>query len=175
MNFAIAGYAGSGKSQAADYLVKKYGYTKLSFADGIKKIDNELFNRDGIKSRSRLQKIGEYMRAIDSDVWINDVLNRVELLSDKDIVIDDLRRENEFYALRDEGFFSLKIIADEDIRIKRLVDRDGMCDVSLLYNESETGVADIKMYEIYNNGTLEELYEQINKLILALEDIKYDR
>jgi len=33
----LSGYAQSGKDTIADYLVKNYGYTKISFADPIRK------------------------------------------------------------------------------------------------------------------------------------------
>jgi dephospho-CoA kinase len=68
-NIAFTGWAGAGKTEAARYLVNTYGYNVISFADGIKWIDKEVFGSTS-KDRSRLQAIGEKMREIDSECWV---------------------------------------------------------------------------------------------------------
>lgn len=160
INIGFSGWAGCGKTQAADYLVKKYGYNRISFADGIKEIALNYFNMQG-KDRLLLQQIGEKMREIDSDIWVNHTIHRAK----ETTVIDDLRRKNEYDKLIENKFIAIRINSDEDIRIKRLMDRDGKVDVSLLYNESENGCVDIPMIEIDNNGTLEEFYSQIDSFM----------
>lgn len=163
MNIAFTGWAGSGKTEAAKYISIKYGLKKISFADGIKDI---AFNIFGAKEKSRdlLQQIGEKLREIDPDVWVKHTIRRMSFLQDG-FVIDDLRRKNEFDALIKNNFYIFRIVADEETRIKRLINRDGHCDRNLLYNESENGCSDIEMLSIDNNGGLADLYKQLDKVM----------
>ena len=158
--------AGSGKDTMADYLVRKYGYNKLFFADGIYNIARNLFGMEG-KNRALLQSIGEKMREIEPLVWINHEMKKVaKLISDEQkVVISDLRRENEYIRAVEEGFLPIRVVCDRDVAIKRIVERDGFCDESLLDNESENGTRSIPMLQIYNNGTVKELFENIDKLV----------
>jgi len=165
LNIAFTGWAGSGKTEAAKYLELKYGHKRISFADGIKDI---AFNIFGAKEKSRelLQSIGEKLREIDPDVWVRHTINRVNCFSD--YVIDDLRRKNEFNALIKHNFYIFRIVADEDIRIKRLIKRDGHCNKSLLYNKSESGCVDIDLPVINNNSNIANLHSQIDGIMKKL-------
>jgi dephospho-CoA kinase len=77
---------------------------------------------------------------------------------------------NEYEMLLRNDFYVIRIVADEEIRIKRLLERDGKCDINLLYNESESGCAHLKLIEIYNNGTKDELYKVVDGLIGENDD-----
>lgn len=158
----FTGWAGSGKSDAARYLQEKYDCEIVSFADGIKFVDRYLFGT-GAKNRKRLQDIGEFFRSYDSEIWVNRTLETVEFMDNA--CIDDLRRFNEYEALIKNGFKIVRIVSDEDKRVERLTKRDGKCDVSILYNESESGCSKLDLIEIYNNGTNEEMYAQIDLLM----------
>lgn len=173
MLIGFTGYGGSGKTDATKYLMQKYGGGILSFADGIKYIDKYLFG-NGKKNRERLQQIGEFFRGIDFDIWVNRIKETIEYelysynignIETGNLYIDDLRRINEYKMLIEEGFKVYRIISDEDIRVKRLTERDGSCDISLLYNESEIGCDGLDLIEIENNGTLEEFHERIDQII----------
>src|SRR5690348_7992030 len=166
MKIAFTGWAGSGKTKAAEYLKSKYDCEIISFADGIKYIDKYLFG-NGKKNRSRLQAIGEFFRGLDPDVWTN---RTVDVVSDNgnDFIIDDLRRSNEYLALIKSGFRVFRTVADESVRVERLIARDGECDVSIMYNDSENGCANLQLTEIDNNGTLEEFYANIDKVMDGL-------
>ncbi len=163
MRVAFVGWAGSAKTEAAKYLAEKFDGEVFSFADGIKYIDNYLFG-SGKKDRSRLQKIGEFFRTFNEEIWVDRTLETIK--EEESAFVDDLRRLNEYEALIKEGFTVIRIVADEDIRIKRLIARDGICDTSLLYNSTESGCSDLILHEIENNGTLEELYEKLDEWVL---------
>jgi dephospho-CoA kinase len=162
LNIAFCGWAGSGKSEAAQYLQREYDFNVVSFADGIKHIDRYLFGF-GKKDRKRLQLIGEFFRSIDPDIWVKRLIETVG--DDDKFVCDDLRRLNEYEALKNKNFHIVRIVANEDVRVERLMKRDGHCDVSLMYNESENGCADLVLPEIENNGTLEEFYAKLDEMM----------
>lgn len=160
----INGRACSGKDEIADYLVEKYGYIKISFATPIYEIAREYFEMTN-KDRKLLQLIGEAMRSIDSDVWVKYAFKVANEL-DK-VVIADLRRENEYTHAVKNGFTPIRVQADYDIRIERCIKRDGQYpDTSLWEDEVETGADNFTYeYEITNNGTLEELHRQIDRIM----------
>ena len=163
----IAGnIAGSGKDTVADYIVSEYGYGKTFFAEGIYDIAYDLFNMKQ-KDRKLLQSIGEKMREIDGLVWVNKTIKKSKELIPKNngVIISDLRRENEYISAVKAGFLPIRIVCDRDIAIKRIIDRDGVCDESLLDNESENGTRHIPMLEIHNNSTIESLYSHIDNLM----------
>lgn len=163
---AFVGWGGSGKSKAAEYLSFKYDYEIVSFATPVKYIDKYLFG-NGKKDRKRLQKIAEFFRdEFDPDIWVKKAMEYIDC--EQKVVVDDLRRMNEYEALIKKGFKIYRIVADEKLRIKRLIERDGQCDTSILYNKSENGCSNLDLPEIENNGTLEELYEKLDKLMLDL-------
>jgi dephospho-CoA kinase len=165
MKIAFTGWAGSGKTKASEYLRLYYDTEVISFADGIKFIDKYLFGL-GKKERKRLQRIGEFFREIDPDIWVN---RTMETIADEEKVsVDDARRLNEYEALDKDGFIVIRTVADENLRVQRLIERDGSCDVSLMYNDSERGMAHLTLREIENNGTLEEFYERIDTIMLSL-------
>lgn len=154
---------GGGKDIFADYLVDNYGFKKITFADGIYDIAYRYLGMT-YKNRALLQSIGEKMREIDPLVWVKYAFKNAEQY-DK-VVISDCRRANEYAIGLKNGFLPIHIEADLNIRIKRLEDRDGFYpDLSLLENESETGADGLDFVNIDNNGTLEELYNQIEGIM----------
>ncbi|MGJ0846504.1 AAA family ATPase [Tissierella praeacuta] len=159
----INGRAGSGKDVFADYLVEKYGFKKITFADGIYDIAYKYFGMT-YKDRGLLQAIGEKMREINPLVWVNYTLKVAEHY-DK-VVISDCRRANEYDFLLEKGFLPIHIEADLGLRIKRLEERDGFYpDLSLLENKSETGADGLDFIDVDNNNTTHELYRQIDKIM----------
>jgi dephospho-CoA kinase len=156
--------AGAGKDEVAKYLETKYGFTQFAFADKIREIAIDLFDMKN-KDRYLLQQIGQKLREIDSDCWTKYVLKKTTEKKDLSVVISDLRQRNEYESCIKYGYFPVRVVADREIAIKRLIERDGCCDESLLDNESEIGTRGISMLEIYNNGSFEELHKQIDSLM----------
>jgi len=71
------------KTTSAEYLVRKYGFVKLAFADKLKEIACDLFPEQfesGEKPRKLLQDLGIKMREIDEDVWVKYVLRIIKSL-----------------------------------------------------------------------------------------------
>jgi hypothetical protein len=112
----LTGYAGSGKSTVAQYLVEKHGFTRLSFAGPLKEMLRKLnpiledeqhvaylldeLGEGAVKQhypeyRRLLQVLGtDCIRSIDPDFWIKAA---VAQMTDEDgrYVFDDVRFPNE--------------------------------------------------------------------------------
>ena len=106
---AFVGEIGSGKSYMSQWLEKHHNYKVFSFAHELKEIATKYYNmKKGSKDRKLLQTLGDAMRSVDKDVFAHYALKRISAyeedfataLSDKRVVIDDLRFENEYAALR---------------------------------------------------------------------------
>lgn len=105
MIIGLGGRFCSGKSTIAKKLSKEYGIPIINFADKLKSIARDLFGIK-IKDRTLLQKLGEKMREINKDVWVNYVLNKYK---DKSFIIADIRFENEIKAIRNIGGYTFFI------------------------------------------------------------------
>ena len=120
MKIGICGKMGSGKSTLAEYIIKYYkikniSIKKDSFAAKIYELARELFNMK-TKNRELLQNIGTKLREIDDKVWINYIINKHQ----SNIIIDDVRYKNEILALKENGYFLIKLKISRELQLKRL-------------------------------------------------------
>ena len=122
MRIAICGKMGSGKTYIADRLSKEYNLKKISFAGKIKDIALDLFDTKN-KDRKLLQTIADKMKEIDKDIWIKYVIR--EIKDKNDIIIDDLRFQNELYYLKEYNFIIIGLIIDDNTQLERLKDKYG--------------------------------------------------
>ena len=178
---AICGYKRSGKDTIAEYLTKNYNYNHYKITDKLRKIVQLLFNlndndyeinkekidnRWNITPRKMMQFIGtevfqykiqELLPDIGRDFWIKSLLSDKLLNNiknnDHKIVISDLRFIHEYENLKKLNipFIVIKVTNN---RIKNIDN-----------HVSETEYLKIPInYEIKNNGSLEELYNNINEI-----------
>ena len=193
MLIGIVGLIGSGKDTAAQRLVDKHGYRRDSFAKSLKDAVSSMFNWDrkmleGDTKESRawreqpdafwskqfgkdvtprwvLQYFGtEVMRGQMYDaIWVDSCLGRYD---GKDTVISDTRFPNEVYQIRARG--------GKIIRVKKGEDPEWFVN----YVEGNITPKDVHSSEyvwarsefdhvIENNGTIEDLYEKIDDLIIS--------
>ena len=88
MRIGLMGKMASGKSTLAARIMKKYpNIKKLSLAEPVKEIANNLFNMKD-KDRHLLQQIGTKMREIDPDVWVDTLLRKINDCDN--IIVDDV-------------------------------------------------------------------------------------
>ena len=104
---AFVGKFGVGKSFTANWLSQNYNFKIFSFATGLKEIARDYYDMKD-KDRLLLQNIGDAMRSVDKDVFARKTIRDVEKYEaqcesqdEKSfVVIDDLRFENEYRALK---------------------------------------------------------------------------
>lgn len=129
---SFSGYQGSGKDTFADYLVQRYGCTKLAFADSMKDMCSKYYNvprnyfdvrelkeavcqEHGISPREMCINLGAHMRSINPMIFIDEVLKKIE--PEKCYVISDCRKFLELRTLKER--FGADFVS---IYVKRFTD-----------------------------------------------------
>ena len=173
LKIGLIGKMRSGKDTIGEWLINEYDFKKYAFADGIGEIIDKYFPtaREQGKPRKHYQYIGQSMRKLDADVWVNYLLKTVQKEDYHRIVITDVRQENEVKALKENGFTIIKIEAVEGVRLSRKLNSGDVFNLEDLSHEteqfSEVVEADIT---IVNNGTIEELQREVLNIINKLLD-----
>ena len=125
--------------------------------------------KEGSKDRVLLQKLGQNMREIDKDVWVNAVINKVDKC--ENIVIDDLRLPNEWYALKSKNFTIIRLVIKPTTqleRIKELYPNDWEVHVERLEHITEIA---LKNYDADYTLECDNLEDLETKLSNILKDI----
>ena len=176
----LAGYKGSGKSTACNYLCQKYNATEESFAGPLKSIlgtlfflnKEELYGKDkevlneklGVTPRKLMQVVGTDLfrdklkevieLQIDKHIWVWNMEQRLLEYSEKDLVIvSDVRFEDECDLIHKMG--------GRVIRIDRSTE-------NLDNHPSETSIDKLMVDEIIpNNSSLENFYSLLNSYIIS--------
>ncbi len=178
MIIGLSGYARSGKDTVGEYLVKAHGFTRLAFADALKEVAYTLNPIVGAPSGTRLQEIvnewgwdkaketeeiRRILQVLGTEcgrdilgplIWTNVIRDRIYDSNDEDFVVTDCRFPNEVSLVRDGYQGSLWWVSREEV-------------VPLNSHPSENlvSIADANRV-ISNNGTLEELYDSVDKILV---------
>jgi hypothetical protein len=179
MLVGLLGYKFSGKDTVADHIVDKYKFEKYAFATALKDVCQTLFSFSqeqlygnmkeqvdphwNITPRSAFQFIGtgmirdnmhKLLPGVGYDFWVR-VLDRQinSKLNVDNVVISDCRFGNEVDYIKSKGGIVIKIIRTDNTNGDDHV--------------SEAGIDNVTNYDytIYNDGTIEELYKKIDKII----------
>ena len=120
MKIAITGKMCSGKTTLANMIMQiDSRYEKFSFGDKVKDIAHDLFHMNPqIKDRTLLTGIGTKMREIDSNVWINYILNQTK--HKQYCIIDDLRYQNEYESLAKDGWIIIQLNISDKLQEERI-------------------------------------------------------
>lgn len=186
IKIAIAGEFRSGKSTVADYLDSKYGMLQFAFADELKRDFHFTYGHvpRTPKPRKGYQLYGQLMRHLfGEDYWVNKCFKKIDdvrfvatnyNITGREVkfspVITDLRQENELERCRQEGYFIIKVVAPEEVRIKRAEEAGDAFSLEEMNHETETYVKEMYAdYTIVNKGSLEQLYGAIDVVMGAIE------
>ena len=172
----LTGTNGAGKGEVAKYFQKK-GYSYFSLSDLLRE---ELKRRGEEITRDNLIRLGNELRLrFGADILARLVMERVRKISGP-AIIDSLRTPAEINYFRKQGnFLLIAVDAPVEIRYARVKNRGRNESAETLeefiakekeeMSESSEAqqlqkcleMADIK---IWNNGSLEELYAQLEKI-----------
>ena len=181
MIVGITGRKRHGKDTCAMYLVEKYGFIQISFAQPLKEMCKVLFNFTDeqlygdqkevidqewqITPRAAFQYIGtELFRSqmkhlipnIDDNFWVKCLESKINSLiknnPDIKIVISDVRFPNEIAMIKQQK--------GTIIRVNRTI-------LDTIDNhESEKLISELSVnYDIQNNNSLDDLYSQLDTII----------
>ena len=117
MRIAITGNICSGKTTLANKLSEHYNLKIYSFASNVKKYATEIFDMK-YKDRKLIQDFAEKLKEIDNDIWIKLLDKEINGLDN--IIIDDLRFQNELDYLKSQNFFIIKIKITKEEQIERI-------------------------------------------------------
>ena len=184
-DIAIVGGFGAGKTTLSDALVEA-GYTRVSFAALLKEMAARAYggpiekglgyyvtdlstgkDRE-ITGRRVLQELGQAVKAMDRDFWVNALLNDIAdgKYGSGPFVTDDCRFPYEAKALHAEGFIVVKLEVPLAVRIERYNDSYGVYPTEAeTHHESEIELEDIEV-DYTLNGENPRRY--IRDAILAL-------
>lgn len=120
MKIAVTGKMCSGKTTLCNYLCEiEPRFQIFSFGKKVKDVASDLFNMDPlVKDRTLLTNIGQKMREIDSEVWINYVLKQCEDV--EFCLVDDLRYQNEYEELVKNGFKIIQLNISDELQERRI-------------------------------------------------------
>jgi len=187
MIIGISGYQSSGKDTVADYLVKEYGFVKLSFASALKDIVAIIFGwsrekLEGltVEDRKWREEIDEkwaktlsipiltpryVLQHLGTEVFRNhfhpDIWTKIienQLFLYRNVVISDCRFVNEIEMIKNNG--------GQIIQVHR--DSLGVIENANMHRSESEWIHCHCDWIIKNDGTIEELHKQIYKIMWCL-------
>jgi dephospho-CoA kinase len=175
MVIGLTGKKGCGKDTVGDYLVRKYGFERMAFADALKQVCQTVFDltmeqmTDTIKKeqmderwdttpRHLMQIVGtqlfrdkltECFPHLKGSIWVGIIKQKI-LRSSKNIVLTDVRFENEAEMVRQFNGKLIQITRTDNNQSDKHVSEN----IHIQTN-----------YMLENNQTVEELYQEMDKII----------
>ena len=178
----ITGTIGSGKGTVVEYLEKSRGFRHYS----VRGFLLEYIRQEGMpENRDSMFLLGNRLRTEFGASYIVDYLYDMAMDSDDNCIIESIRTPGEATSLRSRGnFYLLAVDADPGLRYKRIRLRKSETDTvsfaTFTENEErEMTSADpdcqnirecIRMadFVMSNNGSREELYEQLETILIKI-------
>lgn len=178
----ITGTLGAGKGTIVAYLVGKRQFVHYSVRDYL---TEEIIRRDLPVNRDSMTMVANELRTYHSPSYVTDQLLIRAGQSNQNCIIESIRTPGEITSLRKCAQFVLFAVdGDPKIRYERIIRRgsatDGISFETFLSNENREmqstnpnhqNLAEcIRQadYTFSNNGTIEELHQQIEKVLVHL-------
>lgn len=166
---ALIGGARTGKDTIAHYLSAVVDFKRLAFGDALKKQLFEVFPDlpPSPKPRKAMIDFGQFCRTIDPLVWIKQLdqtAYNFEQAGYHNLVITDVRQQNEIDYCKANGYTIVKVVANASLCEERALEGGEILEVN---NELDILALNFKDYDylIENNGTVSNLYEQIDHIL----------
>jgi dephospho-CoA kinase len=177
----ITGTLGAGKGTIVDYLVKNKGFIHFSAREDV--INKEIEKRNLSITRDNMVLVANDLRKNYGPSYVAEELFKMAQNSDKNCVLESLRTFGEIESLKKKGkFFLFAVNAERRTRYNRIQKRNNAQSDNVSFQkfieqeETEMRSNDpnkqnlskcIQMadYIFDNNGSLEDLYKQVDDLI----------
>lgn len=175
----ITGTLGAGKSTIAEYLAQKWGFAHYSFRDFTVE---EVKKRRLTINRNTMVQVANELRSKFGPGYIAEELYKRAEFSGKNSVLESIRTVGEVESLRRrKNFYLFAVDAEPRMRYQRICERKSATDAvsyeKFLEDEERESKSDdpskqnlakcmeLADYNFNNNGTHEELYSQIDKVL----------
>jgi len=176
----ISGEIASGKDTVGKYIAEKYGALSLRFSQPLRDMLDRLHLE---QNRENMARLSLYLRkAFGEDIFSKVILSEAKKSQSGLVVVDGIRRSPDILHLENEKhFYFVYVETSSEARYERLIQRHQNTDDTTKTTaqfekdallETETQVRDLKEradFVINNNGTLEELYAQIDQIVEKLK------
>ncbi|WP_207708735.1 nucleoside/nucleotide kinase family protein [Heliobacterium mobile] len=176
VKIAITGKMRSGKDLIAEYLVRKYGFRRFAFGDGVRAVTHLIYpdiQNSGTKPRSLYQQIGQALRQIDPAVWLNYTLKEINASTNPfdSIVISDLRQPNEYKALLNNGFTIVRVQSTVENRLARMNAVGDVFTMDDINHETESHIDNFVVdFDITNDDGVDQLYKRIESMLSSMSE-----
>ena len=175
----ITGTLGAGKGEIVNYLVNEKGFIHFSVSDYLKE---EINKRKLPINRESMRIVANEIRTKYGAGFIVDFLYKKAKTTNKNSIIESIRTLGEINTLKEKGnFYLFAVDADPKIRFERIKKRESEKD-NVNYNEfinaerkemnsTDPSKQNLKEciknanYKFDNNGTFENLHQQIDKTL----------
>ncbi|MBK5492589.1 hypothetical protein [Bacillus sp. TH13] len=173
MKIALCGEPRSGKDTVASMLGGDFH--RLAFGDRMKEAYFKKFPEKKYLSKDREDMIAfsQPLVSLYNRIWIDWVEHEMTLLEDIDVidnfVITDLRQPHEEKWCQENGFHIVRVHRPEEERRKAQLAKGENPDNQDIPYEVKAD------FDVYNDGSLEDLQSQIDNLLDCLNDIEAKR
>ena len=166
----IAGEAQHGKDTTCDLILKELqGWNRsgvrIAYADYLKHLARVLYGWDGVKDekgRTILQQLGQRVREVNPDFWVEIVERTVDtVLHDEIVVIPDSRYPNEIEYWEKRGYDVVRI------KVTRPQFDNGLT-LEQKQHPSETALNGYSFDYRFANTSITDLEEQVKHMLLNI-------
>jgi hypothetical protein len=190
MLIGLCGFKGSGKDTVAKYLVEKYDYEQMAFANKLKESVAALFDIDIdlIDDLKNYQVNGNVVIEGFRRMTFRNMLQRYGTESHRDVFgenfwVDQVLPDPVTYYRADEWHLTRRIVISDarfENEQQRIRDLDGyVVRVDRFPSDGDTHLSEARVekvdYAINNTGSLTELGAQIDKMIRWIADEELSR
>lgn len=167
MRIAVFGKLRAGKTAVCEYITEKFDCEVLECSGALQEVVDILYpKKKGTKDRELLVSVGQHMRELDVDVWVNLLEHKIENSNSENILIAGVRQQNEYDMLKRQGFTFIQVEACETTRLERCIESGDKFNVESLRNPTEMVMDNWKPdYLILNEKGFKELEISISNII----------
>lgn len=178
----ITGTLGAGKGTVVEFLARKYNFAHYSVREYLVE---EIKKRNLAVNRDTMTSVANEIRASHSSYFIVEKLYNKAVEKNNNTIIESIRTPGEVSFLKGKkNFYLLAIDADPEKRYQRIRLRKSATDhitfEEFLLNEKREMHSDNPSkqnlhycishadFTLANNGAIEELYRQVNNIVLKI-------